>query len=148
MFPFSFSRIIEVPIPGNTMESASEKILSLLAERISAEKPRSMSSNQRQITFSGGPFRFVGKWNLLFLISHGVIDVVPDNDKLLISYKVWFTEWIIITSLLAMLGLAFFALSSSLEGMLVSVVGLWCIYLGNVIIAAMRFHKSVRSIAD
>ena len=146
MFPFSFGRTIEVPVTNNSMESVSEMMLSTLARRIKAEKPNSISSNQRQITFSGGFFRFVGNWNLLVPIDHGVIDVVPDGNRLLISYKIWFIGLFILSSLMTiMFAFAIFSSGFTLQN-LVTVARIWLLFFGgNFVIAVVRFHNFVRS---
>ena len=146
MFPFTFGRTIEVPITGNSVESVSEMILDRLAGRIKAQKPSSISSNPHQITFSGGFFRFVGNWNLLVAIDYGVIDVVPDHNRLLISYNIRFIGLFILSSLMTiMFAFAIFSSGFTLQN-LVAVAGIWLWFFGgNFIIAVVRFHNFVRS---
>ena len=146
MFPFNFGRTIEIPVTANSIESVSEEILRTLAERIRAEKPSNISSNPHQITFSGGFFRFVGNWNLLVTIDYGVIDIVPDNNRLLISYKLRFKGLFILSSLMTIM-FAFVIFSSGFTFQNLAVVaGIWLWFFGgNFIITVVRFHGFVRS---
>jgi hypothetical protein len=146
MFPFSFKKTIQVPIPRNKVDRVSEIILSVLADRIFDEKPSSFTTNQYQIKFAGGSFRLVGNWNLLRSIDHGVIIVTSVNDKLLVSYELWFDELLMITFLFA----AFFGLvisRGSLVLVLFTLAGLWSfLFVPNFAITTLRFDQLVRSV--
>ena len=146
MFPFSFGRTIEIPITDNTVESVSEMIASTLVRLIKAEKPSSFTSNQNHITFTGGVFRFAGSWNLLVSINYGAIDIVQVNNKLLVSYKLWFVELFIFASLITAM-FAYLILSSDFSVQNLGLVaGTWLWFFGgNFIITVIRFHSLVRS---
>ena len=145
MFPFTFSKTIEIPLAGETAESALGAIVSLLSRRIKAEIPRSFSSNLQQITFSGGVFRFVGNWNLLIWITYGVIDFMPVNDKLLISYKLSFLELFLWTSFgTALLGFCVFSSEFTLQNFsLVAAMWIW-FFVPAYIMTAVRFHNIIK----
>jgi hypothetical protein len=128
MFPFSFKKTIQVPIQNNKADSVSKKILSELADSIFDEKPSSFTTNHNQIKFSGGSFRLVGNWNLLTSIDHGIITVVPAHDKLLVSYKLWFTELLIIASLMAPIFGVVILSKESLAQPIFLVVGIWSFF--------------------
>ena len=141
IFPFSFGGTIEIPL-----ESDSKRIISTLTERIKAEKPSEITSIQSRITFSGGFFRLVGNWNLLVSISYGVIDIAPANNKLLVSYKLWFTELLVFVSLMAgVAAFVVFATGSADQNFgIVAKIWLW-LFGGNFILTIVRFHSFVRS---
>jgi hypothetical protein len=145
MFPFTFSRTIEIPVADETTESASKAISSLLSRRIKAEMPRSFTSNPHQISFSGGVFRFVGSWNLLVSITYGVIDFMPTNDKLLVSYKLWFMELFVLASLMTIFfGFLIFSSGLTIQNFSL-VVALWFwFFVPAYIMAVARFHNVIK----
>jgi hypothetical protein len=142
IFPFSFGGTIEIPL-----ESDTKRIISTLTERIKAEKPSEITSTQSRITFYGGFFRLVvGNWNLLTSINYGVIEVTPANNKLLVSYKLWFIELLIIASAISAF-ITFFNVSMGIyTDSLSRFAELWLLFFGgNFIITIVRFHSLVRS---
>lgn len=147
MFPLSFEKTIEVPIPSNKIDSISEIIMNILADCIFDEKPSGFNKDQYQIQFSGGFFRFVSSWNLLASIDHGVITVTPANDKLLVSYKLRFMELLIISSLMALIsGVYIFSKENSVQSFFL-IAGIWAFYfLPNFIITIVRFDNLIRSV--
>jgi hypothetical protein len=145
IFPFSFGGIIEIPL-----ESDTKRIISTLTERIKAEKPNEITSTQSRITFYAGFFRLViGSWNLLTSINYGVIDITPAKNKLLVSYKIWFIELLIVASAMAAC-FAFVAVSIGiLTDWFSKFVEIWLWLFGvNFILTIIRFHNLVRSAVD
>jgi hypothetical protein len=148
MFPFSFASTIEVPVAGNAVASVSKTILSTLEGYIRAQKPNiSISSSEHQITFSDSVphVRFFRKSNLLDGIDRGVIEVVPDDHRLLISYKLWFTGLFVSASLLTItVALCIFS-SFSLQNFAIALAIWLCYFGGSFIVIVIRFDSLVRS---
>ena len=148
MFPFSFVRTIEVPVTGNAVESVSKTILSTLEGYIKTQKPNiSISCNGHQITFSDSVphFRFIGKSNLLDGIDHGVIEVMPADHRLLVSYKIRFTGLFISASLLTIaVALCIFS-SFSFQKFAIGLAIWLCYFGGNFLVMVIRFDSLVRS---
>ncbi len=130
------------------MDRVSEMILSVLADRIFDERPSGFTTNQYQIKFSGGSFRFAGDLNLLRSINHGVITVAPVDDKLVVSYELQFTELLMITSLFATI-FGIVLSRGSLVQVFFLIVGLWLLlFIPNFILTAVRFDHLVRSVIE
>ncbi len=147
MFPFSFSKTIEIPIMGNNVESVSRAMLHTLEGYIRAENPNSISSNEHQIIFSDSnpPIRFISKWDFLKLIDHGAIEFIPGEYKLLVSYKFWFTGLFISSSLLTItLALCIFSLGFTFPNLAIALgIGL-CYFVYNFIRTVVGFHDLIR----
>ncbi len=147
MFPFTFSKTIEIPVLGDNVEGISKTILRTIEGYIKAEEPNSISSSEYQIIFSDSvpPVRFIMKWNLLRLIDRGVIEIVPENHKLLISYKLWFTG--LFTSSLFLTTAFTICISSSgfMTSNLAIALGLGlCYFVYNYIRTVVGFYDLIR----
>jgi hypothetical protein len=148
MFPFSFSKTIEIPIKGNAAASVSKSILSTLEGYIRAHNPRDISLNEHQIIFSDslGAFRFISTWNVLSLIDRGVVEILPGEDKVLVSYKLWFTGLIFSASLFTIaVMLCVFSSGFTLRNFVIA-LGIWLCYFGfHFIKTVMHFDSLVHS---
>lgn len=147
MFPLSFGRTIEVSITDKTAKGVSEKVLGALVQRIQAEKPNKFSCYQHKITFAGSFFRLGWNWNLFTSISKGEIHVSRLNGNLLVSYKLWFTSLLIITSIAtAIFGFLILHSGFNIQNLAVA-IGIWIwLFGGNFLITVLRFHFLIRSI--
>ena len=149
MIPFTFSKKIEFIITDNVIEDATTSVVSAIANRIKAEKPSNLTSNQFHITFSGGSFREVPniRWNILSPIHHGIIKVIPNKNKLIVSYKLWYTELFIIASVMSVLAALLFMISSgfSIQNLWGSITVWAFLYLGNYVVSIIRFDVFIHS---
>jgi hypothetical protein len=151
MFPFSISRTIKMPIPGDTFEHASEVVVSVIYSYIKSQKPYRISSNPNNLQFTGRSLEPGGllngyNWSKLVGISSGNVQITSGTNELVISYTLWFTECFIFASLAAVI-FGYLILS---EGMTISNIGLvfaiWLyFYGGNLAVMVIRFHGLINS---
>lgn len=78
-----------------------------------------------------------------------MIDIAPANNKLLVSYKLWFTELLVSVSLMAgVAAFVIFAIGSADQNFsILAKIWLW-LFGGNFILTILRFHNFVRSAID
>lgn len=147
MIPFTYSKKIEFVVTDNVEDSTANAV-GAIVNRIKAEKPSSLTQNQHRVLFSGGVFRSVPniRWNILSPIHHGIIDIIRDKDKLVISYELWYTELLIIASAVAGLFFMIMLFSGGTIQDLWIPIFVWTVsYLGNYVISIVRFDVFIHS---
>ena len=145
MIPFTFSQKIEFIITDSMVENATNSVVNEITNQIEAEKPSKLTINQLQISFSGGSFRRNVpniRLNILSQIHHGIIQVTVSKNKLIVSYKLWYTEMFIIVTVVSILFALLLIISSGfiIQNLWVALI-IWAfLYLGNYVISVIRFN--------
>ena len=140
MIPFTFGKTITVLVTEDGIKDVAESVLDSISDKIKAKKPKSCITNQYQILFSGGPFSVPNpRWNVLGTITKGKIDVIPSKNKLMISYKLWYTELLILASLATVLVLYILIFSLGSQSLWIAGLAWLGFYLINYLISIARF---------
>jgi hypothetical protein len=110
--PFPLSAIgsirLDVPgEPGRYVEPVRNEITVWLKDK----RARTYIDESQIIRFQAGAFRFVTNMNVLAAIRSGEVELVAEDDAILVSYRFWFTELLIIATVgaLGFVGPVFFS---------------------------------------
>ena len=146
MIPFTFSKTVEVLVTEDGIKDVAEAVLGSISDQIRAKEPKSCTNEQSQILFSGGPFSVPNpRWNVLGMITKGKIDVMRSRNKLVISYKLWYTELLILASLATASVAYILIFSLGIRSVWMSAVAWLGFYLVNYIISIARFDGLMHS---
>jgi hypothetical protein len=120
-----------------------QEAISRLESAVVAARAETVQRKGEELVFRAGPFRLVSNWNVLVPISTGFLTVSQQAGPVVVSYRVTFTEMVLVTTVMAL----FFGGFVILEGRsLLSSLGLlvlaWTWLFGaNFVLTAWRFPR-------
>ena len=85
---------------GVQSEQLQQEVLSHLAQALTDVKGSPQVQGGR-VSFTGGVFRAVSNWNVLYPITEGFIEVQPEQDFYVISYELNFKQILVMASVIA-----------------------------------------------
>lgn len=149
-FPLSYANKIEIPFNGN--KHIPENLINGIVSSLKKAKARNIKNDQNHITFTGGILRFVTSWNILGAVSSGIITIEKDNDRLILSYHLKFTEMFVIVTIMVLCFMGPFILQApnlSLFLKIVVLVFAWLwLFGGNYCLTIFRFPGFIRKMSE
>jgi hypothetical protein len=118
----------------------------IIARELELHKPRRVEVLGNVVRFRGGLWRLVSSWNLLGPITRGTISIEPGDPSICITYRLVFSEVIIIGTLMVAAMGVYMAATRSTTGMnacFLPLMWLWFV-VGNALFAAARFRDFIR----
>jgi hypothetical protein len=97
MFPFSVRRQLSFDVPEP--ETLAPKLMAVLERELESRKAAKMCVSGNLLRFRGGPFRLVSSVNLLVPVTRGEVSITCQRSALLIEYRLWFTQLLVISAL-------------------------------------------------
>jgi hypothetical protein len=117
--------------------------LNTIGEALRSAGARDVQASPAKIQFRGGISTSAWSLNLLTPITKGQVTLGADGRS--IEYKLWLTEIVILSCLMApILGGAIGAVDNWRSGLLLSVVGWLWLVGGNFMLTSFRFARLVR----
>jgi len=143
MVPFTYKNVIEFHV-YNFIPNLPEYIINNIVIKLKMLKPRNLSINSNRITFKGGFFRCVGRFNLIGSIDFGEISIACRDNRLIMSYKLKFLQLGYASLTIPIIfGLFIDQNNLLLEVFLLGMITIICFGI-NFIIAILRFHSFLK----
>lgn len=117
-----------------------EQVFGKVIEKLNEGYFKNLKINDYKVTFRGTLFRFVWNgWNIFNGITGGNISIeLPEENRLIIKHKVYFTEAIFLALAFTLLPLAMLLAGQQMLGY-IALAAIWLIlFLGNYIVSVVR----------
>ncbi len=126
----------------------AETLLPYLCDRLREVKARRITVTDHAVSFRGGMFRFVGKWNVLVPFGHG--ELMVDEQKRELRYRLSIRQMVLLVTFVVAAATiaAWVGLQTGPGILLVSAVGWIWLVGGNLLIGIPRFKRFLRKAVD
>jgi len=140
MFPFTitYSRRLTNKLSDNDVKGALDKIKKILEDKTAED----VEIKDNELTFSSSFFGHRWNWNIMVPIDKGEITLTLDNEKTILSYKIFMYRLFIITALMS----TFIGLVSGIIGVGVFLFSWLC--GANWVTGVLRHSGLISDIAD
>jgi hypothetical protein len=96
MLPFTYETQVCLPFSNDLRDQIVERLLTQFRINLEKERAQDICQTGQQITFTRGFFSVVSKWDTLYFIDKGAIEVMLDGGQVVVSYRLWFVSLSII----------------------------------------------------
>jgi hypothetical protein len=114
----------------------------LIKAKLEKLKPASLQQTEDGLIYTGGIFRFVWNWNLLYPISKGHILVETCENKLIVKYEIQFLELFAISIITAVA--ACFVVDNIFAKIVVAIVSVIWLFGVNAGITIFRYNRFIK----